>query len=151
MGFLAVKVQRLWNNIVNELMERQLIDELQAKRLTSRYTVAPRIYDLRKSHKNICVEKSAKLTIKVFVAKLFAKWKHWHRIHDRLIKNHHNLLNKEFKVPNIGEDQQIPRKNRFQSQDYLKCNKNVFSLHLPPEVLEVDVYYKWGLDGGGGA
>lgn len=51
-------------------------------------------------------EKSVKLTTKVFVAKLFAKWKQCHRIHDRLIKNHHDWLNEEFKVPNIQGDQQ---------------------------------------------
>lgn len=55
-------------------------------------------------------EKSLKMTIKVFVAKLFTKWKQSYRIHDRLIKNHHNWLNEEFKVGNMQRELKTPRK-----------------------------------------
>lgn len=44
------------------------------------------------------------------MAKLFAKWKQCHRIHDRLIKNHHDWLNEEFKIPEIQGDHTTPSK-----------------------------------------
>ncbi|XP_045457023.1 uncharacterized protein LOC123667071 isoform X2 [Melitaea cinxia] len=48
------KFERIGNNIVKKMMGLKLIDKPRAERLTSRYTVAPRIYGLRKTHKNTC-------------------------------------------------------------------------------------------------
>jgi hypothetical protein len=67
------------------------------------------IYVLNKLNIEKCgedFEKSIKLTLKVFVSKLFMKWKQCHRIHDRFMKNNEDWLNTMFKIPKFIQDQQ---------------------------------------------
>ncbi|XP_044578918.1 uncharacterized protein LOC123261389 [Cotesia glomerata] len=46
--------QKVANDLVKELVTLEIVDEHQGKHLNANYTVAPRIYGLRKTHKQTC-------------------------------------------------------------------------------------------------
>nr|XP_021206294.2 uncharacterized protein LOC110385892 [Bombyx mori] len=48
------KWQKVANGLVNKLVVAKIVEEQQGKHLKAKYTVAPRIYGLRKTHKETC-------------------------------------------------------------------------------------------------